>query len=229
MSLPAVWANGLSEFGYLSRLAAFLNYGPALVVDVTKILTSKVMMITDPKTAVIHLSGWIVIYIATAFNEITACHGHILPAKMSVCTEAYFNTQERLTTWNDELEFLGYILCELIDKRGLDARGFRCHQAAELPALIKVLRFQSKEPDGTLTTIMADHELQMFRRLLKRACKIRNQMAHHQILDDDKLNNIRDVKEQLCNVLENTIRLAASEFGTHQVCAQYRDLYSNAY
>ena len=45
------------------RLSAFLNYGPVLVIDVTKILTSKVMMIADPKTAVIHLFGLIVIYI----------------------------------------------------------------------------------------------------------------------------------------------------------------------
>ena len=146
---------------------------------------------------------------------------------MSECTEAYFNPQGRLTTWNDELEFLGYILCEILDKRELDARGFRCHQAAELPALIKVLRHQLKEPNGTLTTIMADHELQIFRRLLKKAWEMRNQMAHHQSLDDGKLDNIRDVKEQLCKMLENTIRRAASEFGTHQVCAQYRSLYSN--
>ena len=146
---------------------------------------------------------------------------------MSECTEAYFNTQGRLTTWNDELEFLGYILCEILGKRELDARGFRCHQAAELPALIKVLRHQLKEPNGTLTTIMADHELQIFRRLLKKAWEMRNQMAHHQSLDDGKLDNIRYVKEQLCKMLENTIRRAASEFGTHQVCAQYRSLYSN--
>lgn len=146
---------------------------------------------------------------------------------MSECTEAYFNTQERLTIWNDELEFLGYILCEVIDKPGLDATGFRCHQAAELPAIIKVLRRQSKKPTGTLATIMADDELQNFRRLLKKVWGIRNEMAHHQTLDDDKLNNLRVAKEQLCNILEHSIRRAASKFGTHQVCAQYRSLYSN--
>ena len=213
---------------YFFRLITFLNYGPVLVVNVTKILTSKVMMIRDPKTAVIHFFELLYgVYIATTFNEMTVRHGHISPAKMSECTDAYFNTQERLTTWNDELEFLGYILCEILGKRELDARGFRCHQAAELPALIKVLRHQLKEPNGTLTTIMADHEHQIFRRLLKKAREIRNQMAHHQTLDDDKLNNLGDAKEQLCNILGNNIRRAASKFGTHQVCAQYRSLYSN--
>lgn len=159
----------------------------------------------------------------------TVRHGYISPAKMSECTEAYFNTQERLTTWNDELEFLGYVLCEVIDKPGLDATGFKCHQAAELPAIIRVLRHQSKKPNGRLTTIMADDELQNFRHLLKKVREIRNQMAHHQTLHDDKLNNLRVVKEQLCNILENNIRRAASKFGTHQVCAQYRSLCSNAY
>lgn len=146
---------------------------------------------------------------------------------MSESTEAYFNTQERLTAWNDELEFLGYVLCEVIDKPGLDATGFKCHQAADLPAIISVLRHQLKKPNGTLTTIMADDELQILPRLLKRAGEIRHLMAHHQIRNDDKLNSLRNVKEQLSKILERSIRRAASEFGTHQVCTQYRSLYSN--
>lgn len=199
-----VWVNGLyipmliSEFSenppirlftiiYFLRLTVFMNYGPVLVVNVTKILTY-------PKSWQLHTRGrlWptcLNCYMATVFNQIAVCHDHTSPAKMSECTAAYFDTQERLTTWNDELKFLGYILCEVINKQELDATGFRCHQAADLPAIIRILCLQSKKPNGTLTTIMADNELQIFRRLMRKVKEIRNLMAHHQIWNDDKLND----------------------------------------
>ena len=192
-----IWANGLyiskliSSFSenaqiwlfttiYFLRLTAFLNYGPVLVVDVTKMLRWYIQSHDDyiPEDG---RPTCLKYYMATTFNKIAVRHGHSFPAKMSECTVAYFNTQERLTTWNDELEFLGYILCEVVDKQELDATGFRCHQAADLPAIIRILRLQSKKPNGTLTTIMADDELQIFRRLMRKVKEIRNLMAHHQI------------------------------------------------
>ena len=88
---------------------------------------------------------------------------------MSVQAEAYFETQTRLTAWTDELEFLGYILCELIDADGLSTRGYRCHQAADLPAIVDIVRLQLKEPNGSLAKVMKEDELKTLRQLLTKA------------------------------------------------------------
>ena len=130
---------------------------------------------------------------------------------MSVCSVTYFETQARLTTWTDELEFLGYILCELIDAEGLNTTGYRYHQAADLPAIIGILRPQLKEPDGCLTKMMSEGELIAFRRLLRKSKDIRNLMAHHNIRNDDKLNDLENTKERLGDMLEFAIRGAASD------------------
>lgn len=143
---------------------------------------------------------------------------------MSVCSVTYFETQARLTTWTDELEFLGYILCELIDAEGLNTTGYRYHQAADLPAIIGILRPQLKEPDGCLTKMMSEGELIAFRRLLRKSKDIRNLMAHHNIRNDDKLNDLENTKERLGDMLEFAIRGAASDRGIYQVCGDV-DIY----
>lgn len=136
---------------------------------------------------------------------------------MSVFPVTYFETQARLTTWTDELEFLGYILCELIDEEGLNKIGYRCHQAADLPAIINTLRLQLKEPDGYLAKMMHKDEIKVFRRLLRKSKDIRNLMAHHNIRNHDKLSELENTKETLSEMLELAIKGAASDRGIYQV------------
>lgn len=143
---------------------------------------------------------------------------HSLFIRMSVSPVTYFETQARLSTWTDELEFLGYILCELIDEERLNTIGYRCHQAADLPAIISILRLQLKEPDGCLAKMMTEDELTVFRWLLEKSRDIRNLMAHHNILNDDILNDLEKTKERLGARLEFAIRGAASDRGIYQVC-----------
>jgi hypothetical protein len=145
-------------------------------------------------------------------NCIILCH--TLPVKMS---ETYFETHARLTTWTDELEFLGYILCELIDEEGLNTTGYPFHQAADLLAIIKILRRQLKKPDGCLAGMMNEDELKVFRRLLNKSKNIRNYMAHHNIRNNDRLNDLENTKEMLSDMLEFAIRGAASDRGIYQV------------
>jgi hypothetical protein len=137
---------------------------------------------------------------------------------MSVFPVSYFETQARLTTWTDELEFLGYILCELIDGERLNKTRYRCHQAVDLPAIIDVLRLQLKVPDGYLSKMMKEDEVKVFRRLLRKSKEIRNLMAHHDIQNDERLSNLENTKERLSDMLEIAIRGAASDRGTYQVC-----------
>ncbi|KAJ6007350.1 hypothetical protein N7540_011326 [Penicillium herquei] len=136
---------------------------------------------------------------------------------MSVQAEAYFETQTRLTAWTDELEFLGYILCELIDADGLSTRGYRCHQAVDLPAIVDIVRLQLEEPNGSLAKVMREDELKTLRRLMKKAKQIRNKMAHHTIQDEKRLKFLESTKRSLCDLLEYAIKMAALERGISQI------------
>lgn len=135
---------------------------------------------------------------------------------------AYFETQKLLTTWTDELEYLGYILCELIDAHSLDTTGYRYHQAADLPTLIKIIRLQLKEPDGSLVNLMSEDELKSFRRLMSKAKGIRNNMAHHMTQNEHRLNVLGNTKQALSDMLEYAIRSVASDRGIDQVCFDIR-------
>ncbi|KAJ5216907.1 hypothetical protein N7468_009915 [Penicillium chermesinum] len=137
---------------------------------------------------------------------------------MSVHPEAYFGSQAQLTTWTDEIEFLGYILCELIDADGMSMRGYRCHQAVDLPAIVEIIRLHLKEPDGSLAKVMRDDEVKALRRLITKSKQIRNNMAHHTTQNEQKLRGLESTKQNLCDFLEYAIKLAASERGITQVC-----------
>jgi hypothetical protein len=132
---------------------------------------------------------------------------------------AYFEAQTRLTRWTDELEFRGYILCELIDAESLNAIGFQCHQAADMPALINIIRPHTTEPSGNLTAIMSEDELKDFHQLMKKANQIRNKSAHHIIQSADKLKGLEDVKRRFSDMLDFSTRSIASDRGIHQVCS----------
>ncbi|RAK71491.1 uncharacterized protein BO72DRAFT_501839 [Aspergillus fijiensis CBS 313.89] len=136
---------------------------------------------------------------------------------MSVPPEAYFETQARLTTWTDELEFLGYILCELIDADKLNERGYRCHQAADLPAIIDIIRLQLKDSNGRLATVMGEDQSKALRRLMTQAKRIRNDMAHHTTQNEHKLGNLEETKRSLCDLFEYAIKAVASERGISQI------------
>jgi hypothetical protein len=119
-------------------------------------------------------------------------------------TRMYYDTYEKLTTWNDELEFLGYILCEVINPNELSARGFQCHQAVDLPAIVSMLQKASGQADGKLTAFMNNNERKGFRRLMNTTKEIRNLVAH-QIPNENHITDLRLAKEQLCSWIEKLI------------------------
>jgi hypothetical protein len=134
------------------------------------------------------------------------------------CEAAFLEAQSQLTTWTDELEFLCYILCELIDAESLSAVGHEYHQAADFPTLSGIIRRHIRDPSRSLAHIMSEDELASFRRLLKEAKEVRNISAHHGILTMDKFNKLEGIKQRLSNVLENSIRKVASDLAIDQVC-----------
>ncbi|KAJ5080907.1 hypothetical protein N7456_013617 [Penicillium angulare] len=136
---------------------------------------------------------------------------------MSAYSATYFENQAQLTAWTDELEFLGYILCELIDREAFNRRGYQYHQAADLPTIVEILRLQLKRPNGCFSEMMSDGELKTFGQLLLKSKQIRNLMAHHLTRDHTRLNQLAQTKDTLSETLEATIRRAALHRGIHQI------------
>jgi hypothetical protein len=136
---------------------------------------------------------------------------------MSQQATSYLESHKLLSTWNNELEFLGYILSELVDPRGLEKRGFPCHQAADLPAIIDTLQHACSKPDGRLRRVLDKRASRDFEDLLSRCKQIRNAMAHHQLLDNERIRILQDVKVQLSGQFQFAIQRAASRFDVHQV------------
>lgn len=136
---------------------------------------------------------------------------------MSQQATSYLESHKLLSNWNNELEFLGYILSELVDPRGLEKRGFPCHQAADLPAIIDTLQHACSKPDASLRRVLGKKASRDFEDLLSRCKQIRNAMAHHQLLDNERMRSLQEVKVQLSGQFQFVIRQVASRFDIHQV------------
>ncbi|KAJ0414151.1 hypothetical protein BJY00DRAFT_319112 [Aspergillus carlsbadensis] len=123
---------------------------------------------------------------------------------------SYIQSHAQLSAWNDDLEFLGFILAELADPRGLEANGFPWHQAADLPALVDILRASCAAKPGILRTALGPRTSKKLRKWLQKAKEIRNAMAHHLSVDKEKMGALREVRDELCNLLEAAIRTVAA-------------------
>ena len=138
-----------------------------------------------------------------------------------------FVAQSQLTTWTDELEFLCYIFCELIDAKSLSAVGHEYHQAVDFLTLSHIIRPHLEASSESLTHIMSRDELVTFRRLLRKATEIRHVLAHHGIITMDKFNRLESTKQSLCDVLEISIKKVASDRAIDQVCFDVKLLFDS--
>lgn len=138
--------------------------------------------------------------------------------KMAQTAASYLQAHARLSSWNDELEFLGFILAELTDPRGLEENGFPWHQAADLPALVDILDHSCAQPDGILKKRLYKKERKRLRNLLTDSKQIRNAVAHHHSLSNAELGTLKTVRDELAKLLEIAIRTVATFRGIREVC-----------
>lgn len=136
---------------------------------------------------------------------------------MSQEAGVYVESHEVLSNWNNELEYLGYILSEIVNPRGLDKQGFVWHQAADLPTIHNALRQASKSRCGKLRAVMNDEQLNRFMYLMRKSRGIRNAVAHHQIPCEQKMKELRSIKDELNRQLQSIINLVASKFNIDHV------------
>ncbi|GLA81165.1 hypothetical protein AtubIFM56815_004804 [Aspergillus tubingensis] len=131
--------------------------------------------------------------------------------------DVYLESHKQVLKWTKELEFLGYILSEIVDPDGLEERGYYCHQAADLPAIVDTLECACFQPNSRLRCVLDERTSRHFRNLLLRSKQIRNVMAHHLSLTHEKLLALRNTKEELEREFQSAIGQVASRYNIQQV------------
>ncbi|GLA50064.1 hypothetical protein AnigIFM63604_006083 [Aspergillus niger] len=131
--------------------------------------------------------------------------------------DVYLESHKQVLKWTKELEFLGYILSEIVDPDGLEQRGYYCHQAADLPAIVDTLEHACFEPGSRLRGVLGEKASRHFRNLLLRSKQIRNIMAHHLPLSDEKRLALQETNQELDQQLQSVISRAASRYDIQQV------------
>ncbi|KAL5335899.1 hypothetical protein BJX70DRAFT_401090 [Aspergillus crustosus] len=129
----------------------------------------------------------------------------------------YLESHAQLSTWNDELEFLGFILAELTDPCGLEANGFPWHQAADFPAMVEILHTSCVAKTGILKRVFGVPTLKNFKKWLREAKQIRNAIAHHQSVNEQELCSLKAVRDELCELFESAIRMVAAYCNIHEI------------
>lgn len=127
----------------------------------------------------------------------------------------FYECHEQLLRWQDELEFLCYIFCELVCPHELEKAGFQCHQAADLPNLIKVI--QSVCTRGSLVSANASLEASKLQEALEKTKVVRNAAAHHVVLTKRTMRKRKDVVQMVIAELERLVKAVAASRHVHYV------------
>lgn len=133
--------------------------------------------------------------------------------------DLYFESHKRVLNWTKELEFLGYLLLEIVDPHGLEERGFYCHQAADLPAIVNTLRCACSQRNSRLRGVLSKQASKYFGGLLLRSKQIRNVTAHHSPLSEERMLILQEIKQELDRQFQSVISQAALRYNIQQVYA----------
>ncbi|GKZ64979.1 hypothetical protein AnigIFM60653_007659 [Aspergillus niger] len=131
--------------------------------------------------------------------------------------DVYLESHKQVLKWTKELEFLGYILLEIVGPHGLEEKGFHCHQAADLPAIVDTLEDACFQPGSRLRGVLDEQASKHFRNLLLRSKQIRNVMAHHLGLSNEKMMALQKTTQELEQQFQSVISQAASRYNIQQV------------
>jgi hypothetical protein len=116
---------------------------------------------------------------------------------MTSAVAVYLDSYKVLFNWNDELEFLGFVLSEIVGLEGIEERGSSWHQFMDLPTVIDTQQNACSIPKGKLQKVLSRKPLKSFKAQLDRCRQVRNDMAHHQSLDENWLRVLLENKENL--------------------------------
>lgn len=136
---------------------------------------------------------------------------------MTCSTAAFYKSHNQLIQWQDELEYLCYILCELLCPYEIEKKGFKCHQAADLPNLIEIIRSCCDQTSHGLQGFLTYQEVGELKVALNEAKVVRNAAAHHVVLTRNVMRSKRGAVERAESKLELLIKSVAASRNIDQV------------
>lgn len=136
---------------------------------------------------------------------------------MANITRTFYKNHYQLLEWQDELEFLCYILCEIVCPNEIGCKGFECHQAADLPCFIDIIGRCCDQETDELRRFLTYDEARELKTLLKKTKTVRNAAAHHMYLGQKSMKSKRAAVRKVTSKLESLIESAASSQNINQV------------
>jgi hypothetical protein len=131
----------------------------------------------------------------------------------------FYACHDQLLRWQDELEFLCYLFCELVCPHELEKVGFQCHQAVDLPNFIKIIK--SACTQVTHNSANARLEVSKLQEALEETKVVRNAAAHHVLLQK-KTMKAKKVVQTAIQELERLVKSVAASRHVRYVSNKYR-------
>jgi hypothetical protein len=128
----------------------------------------------------------------------------------------------RLCQWQDELEFLGFVLCDII--RPSETTKRKTSQTLDLLKFVEIIDKECESPRGRLRELLSENELSELKSCLRQAKQIRNVVAHHVPTDNRVIAKKKAVAKSSMATLESVIRRGAERYKIDQVRASAKAL-----
>jgi hypothetical protein len=121
----------------------------------------------------------------------------------------------QLCQWQDELEFLCFVLCNIIEPPGNQTT-----QADQTPDLLKFIgriKKVSQIPNGRIRELLQSDEISELKHRLQQTKRVRNLVAHHVPIGNHALEKQRAVVKSAIATLESVIQKGAKKYHVNQV------------
>ena len=135
--------------------------------------------------------------------------------RMSPGVSQILHNHLQLCKWQDELEFLCFVLCAIFE--GPKDRNCECNQTLDLLQFVKKINTLCEDSHGRLRQLVPEHELSQLKSCHYQIKQIRNLAAHHVPAGNGVMKEKQAVFDSVIAKLESTIQKGAKTYQVHQV------------
>jgi hypothetical protein len=121
----------------------------------------------------------------------------------------------QLCQWQDELEFLCFVLCDVIEPP--ENRKCQTNQIFDLLRFVEKIDKACEGPHGRIKELLPKHALSKLKCCLDQTRQIRNLVAHHVPVSNQVMKKKQAVTKSAIATLEDVIRKGAERYHVDQV------------
>lgn len=127
-----------------------------------------------------------------------------------------------LCQWQDELEFLCFVLCDIISPP--ETTEHKISQTLDLLNFIEIIDEECESPRGRLRELLSKKKLSKLKSCLHQTKQIRNMVAHHLPIDNYVMVKKQAAVKSTMATLESVIQRGAERYKIDQVRASTKAL-----